>query len=51
METIIRFAICFAMTFTAFLYGRITAEREMTERLNEVMDEFRKAHPELFEDE
>lgn len=51
METIVRFGLCCVMTFIAFLYGRITAEREMTERLNEVMDEFRKAHPELFEDE
>lgn len=47
----IQFIIISIGIFMAFALGRITAQQEMAERLNEVLNEFRKAHPELFEDE
>lgn len=47
----IQFIVISLGILVAFAFGRFTAQQEMVERLNEVMDAFRKAHPELFEDE
>lgn len=47
----IQFIVIALGILVAFTFGRFTAQQEMAERLNEVMDEFRKAHPELFEDD
>lgn len=47
----IQFIVISLGIYMAFMFGRITAEQEMIQRLDEVMNEFRKAHPELFEDD
>lgn len=47
----ISFIVIAVGILVAFAFGRFTAQQEMAERLNEVLTEFKKTYPEMFEDE
>lgn len=51
MNSIVVFILLIALVVVSYAIGYNSAQDDMSERLQEVMDELRKAHPEAFEDE